>query len=247
MANYLAEILKLQTVLQELSAAQQQISGIPDWMRDLHQEHAGRLVEIEALETTAEQARDERQGAEAAIAEEQEKLKRYQQQIHQVSTQREYGALLSEIDTTKAKIATAEEQGLGAMDRRETAEAQLGEARQAFADLDARYKAELERWEGEKPAIAQRIAELGATAEALKAGLPRGVVTRFERLRERYAGNAVATILEVVRPGKGPRAWHCSACNFNVRPQVVVEVRTVGTLLECDSCRRILYVPEAPA
>lgn len=246
MANYLAEILKLQTVLQELSAAEQQISGIPDWMRELHQEHAGRLAEIEALEKSAEQARGERQGAEAAIAEEQEKLKRYQQQIHQVSTQREYGALLSEIDTTKAKISTAEEQGLGAMERREQAESQLGEARQAFADLDSRYQAELARWEAEKPAIAQRIDELSAVAETLKSALPRGVVTRFERLRVRYSGNAVATILEVVRPGKGPRSWHCSACNYSVRPQVVVEVRTVGTLLECDSCKRILYVTEAP-
>jgi uncharacterized protein len=247
MANYLAEILKLQTILQELSAAQQQISGIPDWMRELHQEHAARLAEIDALEKSAEEARGERQSAEAAIADEQEKLKRYQQQIHQVSTQREYGALLSEIDTTKSKINTAEDQGLGAMERREKAESQLGEARQAFADLDARYQAELARWEGEKPAIAARITELTAAAEVLKGALPRGVVTRFERLRERYFGNAVATIMEVVRPGKGPRSWHCSACNYSVRPQVVVEVRTVGTLLECDSCRRILYMPEAPA
>lgn len=247
MANLLAEMIQLQNLLTELATAEQQLNTIPDWMRELYEEHRGRLAEIAELETNAEQARKDRSAAETAIADAQEKLKRYQQQINQVSTQREYGALLHEIDTVKTQITSAEEQGLNALERREQTETKLAEAQQAFADLDQRFKAELARWEGEKPAIAARAAGLRSEAEALRASLPRGILAQFDRVRERNQGQGLAAIMEVNRVSKGPRAWHCSVCNYNVRPQVVVEVRTTGALIQCDGCKRILYVAAAEA
>lgn len=246
MTNHLADIVTLQALLLELAAAEQRLTGIPDWMKELHEEHQGRLAAITELENAAEAARHDRRGAESAVADAQEKLKRYQQQLNQVSTQREYGALLHEIDTAKAQIAAAEEQGLAAMERRDLVEGELGEARNAFEELDARYKGELERWEGEKPAIAQRIDELKIAASSLREALPRGILAHFDRVRERNRGEGLAAIQEVNRGGRGPRFWHCGACNYSVRPQVVVEVRS-GALIQCEGCKRILYVPETAA
>ncbi len=247
MTNHLADIVKLQAVLTELGAAERRLTGIPDWMSELHEEHQTRLAAIAELETAAETARQDRRGAEAAIADAQEKLKRYQQQINQVSTQREYGALLHEIDTTKAQISAAEEQGLAAMERREQVEGELARSREAFADLDGRYNAELERWEAEKPGIAHRIDELKIAAATLRESLPRGTLAQFDRVRERHRGEGLAPIQEVNRGGRGPRFWHCGACNYSVRPQVVVEVRTSGALIQCEACKRILYLPESAA
>lgn len=244
MPNHLEQIVQLQAALNELSAAEEQLHGIPEWMRELHEEHSGRLEEIQALEATVEAARQERRQAEAEIADAQEHLKRYQQQINQVSTQREYGALLAEIDTTKRRISEAEEQGLAAMERREEAEGKLSGEREAFADLDARYAQEMARWEAEKPEIAERVERLTATIEEVRSRVPRPLLAQFDRIRERHQGDGLAPILEVERAGRGPRFWHCGACNYSVRPQVVVEVRNTGALLQCDACKRILYVPD---
>lgn len=247
MTNHLTDIVKLQAVETELAAAEQRLTGIPDWMKELHEEHQGRLTAIGELEAAVEAARQERRDAETAIADAQEKLKRYQQQINQVSTQREYGALLHEIDTTKGQISTAEEQGIAAMERREQAEAELEQVREEFADLDGRYNTELDRWEGEKPAIAARIGELKISSASLREVLPRGIVAQFDRVRERHRGEGLASIQEVNRGGRGPRFWHCGACNYSVRPQVVVEIRTAGALIQCEACKRILYLPETAA
>jgi predicted nucleic acid-binding Zn-ribbon protein len=243
MASYLEDIVKLQAALTDLAIAQAQLSGIPEWMQDLHAQHSGRLAEISALEEAVEAARRERRSAEAAIAEAQERLKRYQQQINQVSTQREYGALLQEIDTTKAQIGGAEDLGLAAIERREQAEASLAASREAFAELDERYRQELARWEEEKPGIAAHIESLEGSIAVLRERLPRGVLANFERIRERHQGSGLAPIQEVDRGGRGPRAWHCGVCNYSVRPQVVVEVRTTGAMMQCDGCKRILYLP----
>ena len=241
MAQQLDDIVKLQETLSELETAEAQISGIPEWMRDLHDEYSQHRTEIDRLESQAEEARKERRQAEAAISDLQEQLKRYQQQINQVSTQREYGALLAEIDAVKTQITTAEESGLGAMESREEAEQKLESERGAFKDLEQRYNSELARWESEKPGIASRIEVLTKDAAELRGRISKGVLRQFERIREKHDGEGLASILEMDR-GKRGRFWHCGACNYRVRPQALVEVRA-GELRQCEGCKRMLYVP----
>lgn len=242
--THLETVIALQKTLDRLKDARQRLEGIPDWMRELHDQHSERRAEIEALENEIEQSRLDRRNAEGAVQEQQEKLKRFQQQINAVKTQREYGALLQEIDTAKEEIRNLEEQELEAMERRETAEQSLTEKRQAFQELDQRYKAELEKWEEEKPGVEREVRELEAQAEKNRQRLPRPVLSQFERLRDRLDDQALAAIRTVQRPGRGPQTWHCAACNYRVRPQVVVQIRNQGSILQCDSCKRILYVED---
>src|SRR5262245_2027037 len=107
MTQHLETIVELEQALGELGDADRRLHGIPDWMRELHDEHVARRAEIEALEQNTEEAARERRTAEAAVQDAQEKLKKFQQQINRVSTQREYGALLQEIDTAKALITSS--------------------------------------------------------------------------------------------------------------------------------------------
>jgi predicted nucleic acid-binding Zn-ribbon protein len=245
MSEYLDTILELQRALLDLREAERRLTGIPDWMRELHEEHNTRLAEIATLEEAAEAAAKERRTAEATTADAQEKLKKYQQQINKVSNQREYGALLQEIDTVKRQITTSEEQTFSSLERSEQAQKDLEAKREAFRELAERYAAETARWEAEKPGITKQIDTLKKRIAGHREKLPKGIVSQFERILERYPGGAMAPVRLIERPGKGPREWHCSACNYRVRPQVVVEIRNAGTLVQCESCKRILYLEPA--
>lgn len=244
MSHNLDTIVELQETLNRLVDARARLSGIPDWMQELHDEHSAERAAIEELENAAEEAVHERKEAEAAIADAQEKLQRYQQQINTVTTQREYGALLQEIDHVKQAIRAGEEQGLTALERQDEARRAAEEKRQAFAELDQRYGAELARWEQEKPAVAAEVEQLEQRAAALREAVPRPQLVLFERLLERSGGRALAPVRLLETPGRGPQVWHCGACNYRVRPQAVVEIRNHGKLVQCDSCKRILYVDD---
>lgn len=244
--THLDTIVSLEQTLDRLHDARERLEGVPDWMRELHEEHSARKAEIEALEKAVEDARLERRTAESEIAEHQEKLKKYQQQINEVQNQREYGALLQEIDTVKTEIQTAEERGFAAMEAREEAEAALEKAREDFQELDARYAQELEKWEAEKPAVREEAQALEQEVRGLRKELPRPYLSLFERLRDRYQGQALAAVKTANRAGKGPTVYHCSACNYRVRPQAVVEIQKGQTLVQCDACKRILYVEDEP-
>lgn len=246
MTRPLDTIIELQDALDRLRRAEAQIAGIPEWMQELHAEHQERKGEIDALEEQAEAAAAERRAAEAGISDAQEKLKRYQQQINEVTNQREYGALLQEIDTVKGQIATFEEEGLDAMERREQAQRALEEQRAGFADLDSRYHVELANWDKEKPQIAAEAEKLRGRVATLRERLPRPQLAQFERIYERTGRRALAPIRRIERP-RGPSMWHCGACNYNVRPQVMVEVKDRGALVQCDSCKRILFAEEVEA
>ena len=247
MNSNLETVVELQQAILRLRDAEQRLHGIPDWMRELHDEHASRQAEIEELELAVEEAARERRTAEAEVADAQEKLKKYQQQINRVSTQREYGALLHEIDTVKSQIAGHEEQAFLSLELHDQKQRDLEEKREGFRELDGRYRAELARWEDEKPSIAQQAGALGEQIESLRRKLPRQLLAQFERILERNPAGALARVHLIERPGRGPREWHCGVCNYRVRPQVVVEIRNGEGLVQCDSCKRILYLEEEPA
>ena len=236
----LQSIVTLQETQLDLDAARERLEGIPDWMRDLHEQHAQRKSEIDAVGAAREEADRTRRQAEAELADAQERAKRFQEQIGQVSTQREYAALLKEIDTVKEQIRQLEQRALEALEQSEDAQRQLGELTEAFKDLDERYQTELSKWEEEKPSVAAQVDELSRREDQLRAKLPRSILVLYDRIRERY-GHAVSRIVRIQARGSANAMWHCEACSYNVRPQIVIEIRNDGSFVQCDGCKRILY------
>ena len=243
MSGPLEAIVSLQKTLTELAHANDRLNSIPEWMRELHEEHSVQKAEIDAVEAEGATAEQERREAEGTLADAEERQKRYQEQLGKVSTQREYGALLKEIDTTKTQIADSEQAAIEAAERKEQSDANLVELREAFRDLDTRYNAELEKWESEKPTVAEAVKELTERAGEFRSAVPRSLLVLFDRIFDRGNGEALAKVRKM-KVARGNPMWHCDVCSYNVRPQVVVEIREQGTLNQCDSCKRILYWEE---
>jgi uncharacterized protein len=241
---HLRTLRRLQQALDDLARAERQLAGVPGWMEELHGQHAARLAEIAAVEESADEAARNRRRAEVAIQDAAEKLKHFQQQVSMVRTQREYSALLTEIDTVKSSIKALEEEALAGMEGYEEAQKRLAEERTAFVDLDGRYQEALQRWESERPAVEQQAETLRAEVKQLRADLPRGVLALFDRVHERRRGDAVAPLR---KSGSGAgQIWHCAACNYRVRLQVVSDIRGRSSLVQCEGCRRFLFVEDEP-
>ena len=252
MNQNLENILELQSGARaSLREAEQRLHGIPDWMRELHDEHDGAKAEIETLKPGRRGAPSERRTAEAAVQDAQEKLKKYQQQINKVSTQREYGALLQEIDTVKGQITSSEEQAFSSLERSEqAAEGAGGAARELPRDRRALRRRDdplggreaRDRPPGGGPQGAHRRPQEGASRA------PRGLPVRAHPgpLSRREPSRAVRLI---DRPGRerssasgtaapattacGPRSWSRSA--------------TAAAWCSATSCKRILFFEDPRA
>lgn len=244
MGSELGTIVDLQQAIDELKRADELLAGIPDWMQELHAEHSKHKGSIDELQAEMDEAASDRRAAEAEVNDLRQKVKHFQEQIALVRNQREYGALLHEIDTAKQQISDSEEKAIEAMERHDTASKRLEEELESFQQLDERYSAELEKWEAQKPGVAKEATELRDRVAVLRERLPRARLALFDRILKHRGGAALAPVHVVARAGKSPTIWSCGACNYRVRPQTVVAIQTQGTIETCDSCKRILYISE---
>jgi predicted nucleic acid-binding Zn-ribbon protein len=95
-------------------------------------------------------------------------------------------------------------------------------------------------------------AALAADVAAAETGLAEATRTREALLRD-IDPRLAATFEQVARVRKGvavttaTRDGLCSVCHVRLRPQVFQQVRHNDTIVQCDSCQRILYwVPPPP-
>lgn len=244
MSGQLQTVVELQRALDRLERVERQLAGVPEWMEELHEEYTDAVDEIRRLEEVKEEARRERRKAEGAIADAEAELEHYQEQIRMVRTQREYSALLSEIDTVKTTVREREEEALEALEDADTAEVELGTLRESFDDVEERYRAAQERWEEEKPSVVAEAEELRERVAELRARLPDRIESLYDRIRQRRDGDALAPLRKTQSARSGDQVWHCGACNYRVRLQVASQVRGRDAVVQCDGCKRILYIPQ---
>lgn len=241
MARDLDSLVRLQSALSGARIAKEQLDGVPESMRELHDEHQERSGAIESLRAQIQEAELGRRASEAAADDVQVRLDRFQQHVNQVSTQREYGTLLSEIDGAKAELSVHEEEALAAIERSDEASSEIEEMKESFDELDGRYQEALKEWELRKPSVAKELEELEAELRQLNETIAPNLMSRFERLFDRMDGEALASISKVEKTARAPSVWHCANCNYRVRPQVVVDIRKNGNLHQCESCQRFLF------
>lgn len=243
MTRVVDALVALQTALDTRAEAADKLENLPRPMRELHQRHSKRRAQIDEQQQRIDDAGQQRRKAEAEAEEWQQKLDRLQQQIREVRTQREYGAILSEIDQATEQKNAVESVALEAMEQAETAGQELETLNADFEDLDREYQQALEQWQKDKPGVESLRDEMTQRVEELRAQLPAGVGARFERVLEHAGGQAMSAVVPVDR-GKGASLWACSNCSYRVRPQAVVEIRSHGKVVQCEGCRRFLYLEE---
>jgi hypothetical protein len=155
--------------------------------------------------------------------------------LYEVKTNKEYSAVLVEIDEIKQEKAEIEEQILGLMEVGERVALEIREAEQlhALREEQARHNvAEV----GKRLAAVEAELQTARTARMARAAeLPPALLTDYDRIRKARGGVAVATV--------GSSAV-CSACRVTIRPQAIQELRTSRPLMLCENCGRFLFWQE---
>jgi uncharacterized protein len=179
---------------------------------------------IESLEKTRRQK-------EGQLNLEQEKIKRAEGKMVEVKTNKEYQALLSEIDAIKEANNRMEEEILRIMD----------EIDELKGDLSKREKdvgATLEKIEAERKKLQEKMARDEKVwdgqmerREILSKQIESKLVKLYNTLKEKRQGVGVV----------GVKHETCQGCFVNVPPQMFIEVQKNNALVRCPHCNRILY------
>ncbi len=174
----------------------------------------------------------------------EEQVSKLRGSLNTAKTNKEYAAVLTQINTLKADNAKMEEEALRVMQDADAVKAQVDEAA-AKTEAEKARLADIERTSGEEIArLSEMMAELDAKRAEAAAEVPAAELAMFDRIAESYDGEAMAAIETHGR--KQPYEYTCGGCFMSLTAEHVNALRTRDEIRTCDNCGRILYLePQA--
>jgi predicted nucleic acid-binding Zn-ribbon protein len=167
-----------------------------------------------------------------------EKLRNQQQAA---KNNKEYQALLIEINTRKVDRAKIEEQALANLDAVEKQKAEAATFATALEGEKTKLAAMKEQI---GDTLSKLQAEVDATKperEAAEADVPAAARDIFNRLADRYDGEAMAGI---DRPDRRKEEYLCTACNMELVRDIYNKLNSRNEVVFCPNCQRILFIPD---
>jgi hypothetical protein len=157
------------------------------------------------------------------------KVKKYNDQIYSVKNNKEYEALLKEIDFLKGESATADSELSISKARKEERESAINEAETALEDLKVKLKANLDELKVISELTAKEEKQLSKNKDKL--------------LKDIKTKNFVSSYLEGTQNFKLAVLSRdaCSNCFSSLPPQFILNVKKMEELFPCPSCGVNLY------
>lgn len=169
------------------------------------------------------------------------KIERLRTQQQNAKNNREYQAFLVEINSEKLDKAKVEELLLSVMASVEKLQAETRELNDAL-------KVEKEKAQAMRGEIGGRVKQLQAEIDSLRVirdgaagAVPRKALEAFERLADRFDGEAMSAL---AKPDRRREEYACTACNMDLVTDVYNKLHSRDELIFCPSCKRILYIPD---
>ncbi len=232
MLQRLQKLIELQKIDQAILQSTQEIeSNIPVRISEINKQSDKLVKEAENLKLRIEEVERKKRQKEREVQDIEEKIKKLKARTSEIKTNKEYQALISEIETAEKEKFRIEDEILNLMEIAEQVktEAKLQEAeyKKNIAELETR-KRELivlqENLKKELEGLRQMRSDILKEIESSDYEL-------YMSLLEKGKGIAITTAIDAV----------CQGCFLNIPPQLYVEIKRNDRLIQCPQCKRILY------
>jgi predicted nucleic acid-binding Zn-ribbon protein len=235
MNSDLEKLVRLHHAEAALRRVESELAEVPRLRREIEDRLERDRSRLDAAKAALAASQKARREHESAVADLKARLSKYKGQLMEVKTNKEYTAVLHEIEGVERDIRARDDLTFGEMEREES-------LTQEVKREEADFKAVAADAAKEKAALDARAAALEAEAsrqraerEAAAASIPEEALALYGRVAK-LRGTALAEAREGV----------CEACHVKLRVQVWVEIRKNEQLLQCESCSRILYYEPPP-
>jgi len=176
---------------------------------------------------------------ELEIKAKETQIAKLREALNRAKSNKEYAAILTQINTSKADTTKQEEQALQIMSEveavREQAEVQLEQAGKEKERL-----ADLEKSMSRHEASAQvTIGDLQRQRKEVVRQLPHEVLFTFERVAARHDGEGLAAVVQ-----ENPRRqeFSCGGCSMAVTLEQFNRLQDPNEMVTCNCCGRLLHL-----
>jgi uncharacterized protein len=224
----LERLIRLQRAETDLRRVEAELAEVPRHRAELEAALGSERARLEA-------ARQELSGGQKARRQHEAKRSRLKGQLMEVKTNKEYTAMLHEIEAVERDIRAREDLILAEMERGESLAVEVKREEETFKQAEERHRAAVRAIEERARGLEEQVRRLTGERDAVASTVPGGVLDLFHRVARSRGGVAVAQVQDAM----------CLVCHVKLRLQLYADLKRNEEIVQCPACNRILYY-EAP-
>jgi len=230
----LRNLIALQDLELKITGLQKQVTDIPELILGFDKELHRIREEYEKLVARSKELVNNRRILEGQADLSRSKLSRLKDQLMAVKTNKEYTAMLHEIQMAEGQIRLEEDKILEIMEEMENKETDLKGAEQEMKKKSAELQECIRKANDSEPLLAADLERLREEKTEMESRIGADLLFRYHRIADARKGIALAEAKDEL----------CSACHVRIRPQMYAELLRTNNIHVCDSCSRILFFRE---
>ncbi len=242
MGPILTGLTKLQSVENRLRAVKSKLKrsrrGVvfqENQVRNLQNDLEAKKEEIKLTKVQSDRL-------EMELRQRDDDIQKYRSALNLAKSNREYSAILTELNTSKADNAKIENQVLELMKNIETDEAQCEQIKAQIEEQKKKLE-EVRKLAAEKSEkFDKEIADIQNEWDQTASSIPRETLDQFKRVADTYDGEAIAFIEQ---PDEKLSQYNCGGCFMGLTTETVNRLMSNDEVLHCPNCSRILILKDS--
>ncbi len=230
----LGSLLRLQAIDSEIYTLKREAEAIPQQIKALEAVFEEKKQGVTNLEKESLDLQKQKKDRELELAAKEESAKKLQGQLFSLKTNKEYQAMLQEINTVKADASVIEDKILEIFDQADKAKIKMEQEKQKLREEEGKFNADKKNLENRIKEITDRLAQLDAQRKQVEPEIDLKILPQYERILHNRDGLAIVKV----------ENESCQGCNMFVPPQVINLIKMYERIIVCETCNRILYINE---
>jgi len=227
------DVLKeLQGIDQELADVRRQLARLEAESAELTTERDRVAAMVESLQGDLDKLLDEQRELERSLTVEQDNVDRAEGRLPAIKTQKEYVAVLKEIDTAKKLNKDLQDRIKAKAAEVETLTTEKSEKDGELATVTEQAAERCSALDAQARGITDSASQGEQRRDQLLERLPLPLRKRYQMLIERRNGIAIVAA----------RKGACTGCNMQLPPQLYNSLFTSQEIQTCPHCNRLLFL-----
>ncbi len=203
---------------------------LPDMMRNLEDQMATVAGDLIQKKGRLQEAQLEVKELELKISQGKEQHEKYQEQMLTIKTNKEYDALVAQIETTKTDVSKDEEHYLELLGEIDSLKAAVLQLEEDSTRIQTENSQRLKELQLQIDSVQGKMDEKEAYRDHLVTKVSKSAMSTYERVRRGRGGDVVVAL----------RRGACGECFKAQPPQKIQQIKKGNTIETCASCGRIL-------
>ena len=227
-------ILAIQSIDTRRDAVEREIAEIPQEIQRLRDDLDLLKRSMEQSRSDLEELKKRRLSFEGELEEVEIKLKKSKARLNDVKSNKEYQAVLKEIDELKALASEKEEVVITWMEDIESQEKDCADYAEKWEQSLREYENQEKKYSKTMKDFEREVHSLSDRRRAASQEVDKELLARYEALRANLGNRVVVPVTDAV----------CQGCHLGIPPQQYNNLIRGGSLESCPNCNRIIYWEE---